>query len=172
MDWLQKLLEADEVTPSIDSAISGNAQGITNINKADKEVLGAGASTDPNEFTYDKTDSYSATTDMSDIKVAGTIQTDYGSDMSRSIKSGSETPSLKEYFITPDECRNLYTEALAEFINESTEEINEKYKTKIAAAKEWKKRALEREKKAAKKAAKANVTEGVNAMLDEMFSGI
>lgn len=170
MSWISALLEADEVDPIIDKATNGNAMGITDVNLASTEVLGSGASTDPNALDYYKTDCFSATTDMSDVKSAGSIGADYDSDTDRSVTSGNQIKATKEGYFTPDELRGFYTEAVSEVINESKEEIDAKYKAKINAAKEWKKKALAREKKAAAKGKAAQSESAVNNLLDTIFN--
>lgn len=95
---ISMLIEAsnEEIDNDIATAINtADAQGIEDVNLDDSDPM-AGASTDPYALTYDKTDSYSATTDMGDVTAAGTIDTDYTSGTRTSVKSGNETPQLKE----------------------------------------------------------------------------
>lgn len=96
---VQLMIEAanDEIDTTIAKAITtGAAQGINDVNLASTDVLGSGVSTDPNALDYDKTDCYSATTDMSDVQAAGTIGGDYDSDTDRTIARGNPTKAATE----------------------------------------------------------------------------
>ena len=176
MSWLDTLLEAaeEEVTDVITKAIdSKDAQGITNISKANKNVLDNEVSDDPDSIMYDKTNTYSQHIDIGDEGIDGTIDSDRD-DTETKVKSGAPTSQITEALFTRDEMQQIYSECVAETIQENAEEIKAKFNEKIAAAKEWKAKKLaqlkakknkeEKEKKATKEAAR------INAMLDEIFS--
>ena len=178
MSWLDKILEAteDEVDEVIASAIdSKDAQGIEDVNHASTAVKDADVSDDPEKLVYDKVQTYSQSTDIGDEKVAGEVDID-NDDTDATVKSGNETPQVNESaMLTREEMQKIYSECVADVIRESTEEINAKYKEKVAAAKEWKAKALAKEKAKEKKAkeekAKA-VAEAadIDGMLAEIFS--
>ena len=174
MSWLDKLLEAaeDEVTDVIDKAIdSKDAQGIEDVNQAGTEVLDAGVSDDPNKLVYDKVQTYSQTTDIGDEGVAGTVDSERD-DTDETVKGGNETPGVTEAFMTRDELDRIYSECVTEVISESKEEINAKFKEKVAAAKEWKAKQLAKlkEKKDKKKAKEVMEAAHIDEMLNDVFS--
>ena len=178
MSWLDKLLEAseEEVDDVIDKAVQSNdAQGIEDVSQADTAVKDADVRDDPDALVYDKTDCYSQDIEVGEEKVAGEIDID-NVDTDTKVKSGNETPQVTEGAkLTRGQMQAIYSECVAEVIRESADEINAKYKEKVAAAKAWKTKQLAKlkEKMKKEKAEKAKaVAEAadVEGMLKDIFS--
>jgi len=170
-NWLDKLLEAaeDEVDEVISSAIdSKDAQGIEDVNHAGTEVKDSDVSDDPNELVYDKVQTYSQDIEMGDEKTAGEVDID-NDDTDTTVKAGKQVS--ENGLLTRQEMQNVYSEAVAELIAESTDEINAKFKEKLAKLKEWKAKALAKEKAKEKKAKANAVAEAadINGMLEDIF---
>ncbi len=178
MSWLDKLLEAteDEVDGVIDAAVnSDDAQGIEDVSQADTAVKDADVSDDPEKLVYDKVQSYSQSTEVGDEKVAGEVDVN-NVDTDTEVKAGNETPQVNESVtLNRSDMEAIYSEAVAEVIRESTEEIQAKFKEKVAAAKEWKAKQLaklkakEKKEKQEKAAAVAEAAD-INGMLSDIFS--
>ena len=135
MSWLDKVLEAaeEEVTDVLDKAIDSNDEEVdlSDLSQAGTEVQDADVSNDPEEDVYDKVGTYSQAEYVGDEDVDGYKDTDIDSNDS-DVEYPEEDNAVNEMFLSKEELDNLYTEAVAEFIEENQSVINEKFYSKAA----------------------------------------